>query len=46
MTTKLKKYGIKTNDGIITYIATSALSAMQYFYKEGYNVSLKDIIIL
>jgi hypothetical protein len=46
MKTKLNQYGIKTKDGLITHYAISALDAMQYFSKEGYNVSLKDIIIL
>jgi len=45
MTTKLKKYGIQTKDGFITHYAFSALAAMEYFYREGYNVSLKDIIV-
>jgi hypothetical protein len=46
MTTKLKKYGIQTKDGLVTHYALSALEAMNYFYNEGYNVSLKDIIFL
>jgi hypothetical protein len=46
MKTKLKQYAINTHDGLLTYYATSAISAMDYFHREGHNVSLKDIIVL
>ena len=46
MTSKVKKYGIKVSNELIITYALSSLSAMEYFYSQGYNVTLSDIIIL
>jgi len=47
MKTKVAKYGIRVKGELITTYATSALAAMDYFYKEGYvYVSMADILLI